>query len=65
MIVVDREARMLQAICHAVQRLMLLNPLAVIHGPFPCSSDAGRLIVIGEYLDLFGILTRFCFVEIT
>ena len=35
MIVVDREARMSQAICHAVQRLMLLNPLGVINGPFP------------------------------
>ena len=35
MIVVDREARMSQAICHAVQRLMILNPLGVIHGPFP------------------------------
>ena len=35
MIVVDREARMSQAICHAVQRLLILNPLAVIHGPYP------------------------------
>ena len=35
MIVVDREARLLQAICHAVQRLMILNPLGVIFGPFP------------------------------
>ena len=35
MIVVDREARMSQAICHAVQRLMILNPLGVINGPFP------------------------------
>ena len=35
MIVVDREARVSQAICHAVQRLMLLNPLGVINGPFP------------------------------
>ena len=35
MIVVESEARMSQAICHAVQRLLILNPLAVIHGPFP------------------------------
>ena len=35
MIVVDREARMSQAICHAVQRIMILNPLGVIYGPFP------------------------------
>ena len=35
MIVVDREARLSQAICHAVQRCMILNPLGVINGPFP------------------------------
>ena len=35
MIVVENEARMSQAISHAVQRLLILNPLAVIHGPFP------------------------------
>ena len=35
MIVVEREARILQAISHAVQCLLILNPLAVIHGPYP------------------------------
>ena len=35
MLVVEREARISQAISHAVQRLLILNPLAVIHGPYP------------------------------
>ena len=35
MIVVEREARISLAISHAVQRLLILNPLAVIHGPYP------------------------------
>ena len=35
MVVVEREARISQAISHAVQRLLILNPLAVIHGPYP------------------------------
>ena len=35
MVVVDREARLSQAISHAVQRLLVLNPLTVIHGPYP------------------------------
>ena len=35
MVVVDREARISQAISHAVQRLLVLNPLAVIYGPYP------------------------------
>ena len=35
MLVVEREARMSQAISHAIQRLLVLNPLAVINGPFP------------------------------
>ena len=35
MVVVEREARVSQAISHAVQRLLILNPLAVIHGPYP------------------------------
>ena len=35
MLVVEREARMSQAISHAIQRLLILNPLAVINGPFP------------------------------
>ena len=30
-----REATMSQAISHAVQRLLILNLLAVIHGPYP------------------------------
>ena len=34
MVVVEREARISQAISHAVQRLLILNPLAVIHGPY-------------------------------
>ena len=35
MVVVEREARISQAISHAVQRLLILNPLAVIYGPYP------------------------------
>ena len=35
MVVVEREARVSLAISHAVQRLLILNPLAVIHGPYP------------------------------
>ena len=35
MLVVEREARMSQAISHAIQRLLVLNPLAVINGPYP------------------------------
>ena len=35
MLVVEREARISQAISHTIQRLLILNPLAVIHGPFP------------------------------
>ena len=35
MVVVEREARVSQAISHAVQRLLILNLLAVIHGPYP------------------------------
>ena len=35
MVVVERESRVSQAISHAVQRLLILNPLAVIHGPYP------------------------------
>ena len=35
MVVVEREARISQAISHAVQRLLILNPLAVINGPYP------------------------------
>ena len=35
MLVVEREARMSQAISHAIQCLLVLNPLAVINGPFP------------------------------
>ena len=35
MVVVEREARVSQAISHPVQRLLVLNPLAVIHGPYP------------------------------
>ena len=35
MVVVEREARISQAISHAVQRFLILNPLAVIHGPYP------------------------------
>ena len=35
MVVVEREARISQAISHAVQHLLILNPLAVIHRPYP------------------------------
>ena len=35
MLVVEREARIYQAISHTIQRLLVLNPLAVIQGPFP------------------------------
>ena len=35
MLVVEREARISQAISHTIQRLLILNPLAVIHGPYP------------------------------
>ena len=35
MLVVEREARISQAIFHTIQRLLILNLLAVIHGPFP------------------------------
>ena len=35
MVVVERESRVSNAICHAVQRLLILNPLSVIHGPYP------------------------------
>ena len=35
MVVVEREARVSQAISHAVQRLLILNPLAVINRPYP------------------------------
>ena len=35
MLVVEKEARVSQAISHTIQRLLILNPLAVIHGPFP------------------------------
>ena len=31
----EKEARMSQAIGHTIQRLLVLNPLAVIHGPYP------------------------------
>ena len=31
----ENEARMSQAIGHAIQRLLVLNPLAVIKGPYP------------------------------
>ena len=34
MLMVEREARMSQAISHAIQRLLVLNPLAVINGPY-------------------------------
>ena len=33
--VVEKEARMSQAIGHTIQRLLVLNPLAVINGPYP------------------------------
>ena len=35
MLVVEKEARMSQAISHAIQCLLVLNPLAVINGPYP------------------------------
>ena len=35
MLVVEREARISQAISHTIQRLLILNPLAVLHGPYP------------------------------
>ena len=35
MLVVEKEARVSQAISHTIQSLLILNPLAVIHGPFP------------------------------
>ena len=31
----EKEARMSQAIGHTIQRLLVLNPLAVINGPYP------------------------------
>ena len=31
----EKEARISQAINHMFQGLLVLNPLAVIHGPFP------------------------------
>ena len=30
----EKEARMSQAICHTIERLLVLNPLAVINGPY-------------------------------
>ena len=33
--VVEKEARMSQAIGHTIQCLLVLNPLAVINGPYP------------------------------
>ena len=33
--VVEKEARMSQSIGHAIQRLLVLNPLAVINGLYP------------------------------
>ena len=35
LVMVDSEARLAQAISHSVQRLLVLNPLAVIYGPYP------------------------------
>ena len=35
MLVVEREARISQAISHTIQRLLILNPRTVINGPFP------------------------------
>ena len=35
MLVVEKEARLSQAISHAIQRLLILSPLAVINRPFP------------------------------
>ena len=31
----EREARILQAVSHMFQQLLVLNPLAVINGPYP------------------------------
>ena len=31
----EKEARLSQAIGHTFQRLLVLNPLAVINGPYP------------------------------
>ena len=33
--VVEKEARISQSIGHTIQRLLVLNPLAVINGPYP------------------------------
>ena len=35
MLLVEREARISQAISHTIQRLLILNPRTVINGPFP------------------------------
>ena len=31
----EKESRLSQAIGHTIQRLLVLNPLAVINGPYP------------------------------
>ena len=35
LVMVDSETRLAQAIIHSVQRLLILNPRAVIYGPYP------------------------------
>ena len=35
LVMVDSETRLAQAIIHSIQRLLILNPRAVIYGPYP------------------------------
>ena len=56
MIVVEREARISQAISHAVQRLLILNLLAVIHGPYPNVEDPAVIGLSLFYWILIGFM---------